>query len=141
MLYEALRDAIMCQFSGVFSVQCPESVQTLVKQNRDDYEDYNNPTETPTEKSLVRLHVKVIKTTQTYRRTQVQWANLVDKAFDLEDIAENEVSTQRTFHRTYGSYKGMFTFCYSASLGRYHQEGACPLELCVSWGAPKCSLV
>ena len=26
----------------------------------DDYEDYNNPTETPTVKSLVRLHKKVL---------------------------------------------------------------------------------
>ena len=100
------------------SPQCPESVQNQVKQNRDDYEDYNNPTETPTEKSLVRLHVKVIKTTQTYRRTQVQWAALVEKAFDLEDIAENEVSTRRTFHRTYGSYDGMFKSCYSSTLGK-----------------------
>ena len=88
-----------------------------MKQNRDDYEDYNNPTETPTEKSLVRLHVKVIKTTQTYRRTQVQWAALVDKAFELEDIAQNEVNPSRTFRRTYGTYEGPLQACYSPSIG------------------------
>ena len=41
------------------SFQCPETVQSSVERNMDDYEDYNNPTETPTVKSLVRLHKKV----------------------------------------------------------------------------------
>ena len=41
-------------------LQCPEAVQSSVKRNMDDYEEYNNPTETPTVKSLVRLHKKVL---------------------------------------------------------------------------------
>ena len=41
--------------------QCPESVQQSVQTTHDDYQDYaHNPTETPTEKSLVRLHTNVM---------------------------------------------------------------------------------
>ena len=48
--------------------KCPESVQETVRRStREDYQDYNNPTETPTEKSLVRLHKNVIKAMQAYR--------------------------------------------------------------------------
>jgi hypothetical protein len=93
-------------------------VQNSVRQNRDDYEDYNNPTETPTEKSLVRLHVKVIKTTQTYTRTQVQWAALTEKAFDLEDIEKNESSASRSFQRSYGLYTGTCATCYTPTVGK-----------------------
>lgn len=123
----------------ILPFQCPETVQNSVRQNRDDYEDYNNPTETPTEKSLVRLHVKVIKTTQTYTRTQVQWAALVEKAFDLEDIEKNEGSTSHSFQRTYGQYTGALSSCYNPTTGKYYCQHARLCEilhydcLIVSW--------
>ena len=48
--------------------KCPESVQESCRREaRQDYQDYNNPTETPTQKSLIRLHKKVIKAIQTHR--------------------------------------------------------------------------
>lgn len=84
----------------------------------DDYEDYNNPTETPTEKSLVRLHRSVIKASQFYRRTQCQWSMLMEEACEHEDIALNEVSTQRSYVRSFGRYDGPFQKCYNATIGK-----------------------
>lgn len=100
-----------------YSVQCPPSVQASIQRNRDDFEDYNNPTETPTEKSLIRLHKRVIKASQTYRRTQCQWHLAIDKACELEDIKQNETNPQHVFVRSCGSYEGMFSVCYNASIG------------------------
>ncbi len=83
----------------------------------DDFEDFNNPTETPTVSSLVRLHKKVIQATQAYCRTQCQWAVAMEKAFDLEDIAENESSPRRVFVRAHGTYNGPFKKCYNPKIG------------------------
>ena len=85
----------------------------------DDYEDYNNPTETPTEKSLVRLHKSVIRASQQYRRTQCQWSNLIERILELEDIELNETSVQRRFLRSFGAYNGIFRLCYNPTVGMY----------------------
>ena len=87
-----------------------------VQRNRDDYEEYN-PTETPTERSLVRLHKRVIVASQAYQRTQCQWGVTVDKAFHLEDIALNEGNTKRVFVRSFGSYSGVCKTIYSPVVG------------------------
>jgi hypothetical protein len=49
--------------------KCPENIQEAAQRiSQQDYNDFNpNPTETPTEKSLVRLHKKVIKAIKTHR--------------------------------------------------------------------------
>jgi len=99
--------------------KCPESVQNSVQRNMDDYEDYNNPTETPTEKSLIRLHKSVIKRSQHYRRTQCQWSTLLEEAFQLEDIALNEVSSQRQFVRSVGKYEGCLNQLYNSAVEWY----------------------
>ena len=88
-----------------------------MRRSRDDFEDYN-PTETPTEKSLVRLHKRVIASSQTYQRTQCQWRVLVDKAFDLEDVALNEANTKHVFVRSFGSYSGKCKAVYSPVVGK-----------------------
>ena len=109
----------MAPYQFILSLQCPETLQNSVKRNMDDYEDYNNPTETPTEKSLIRLHKNVIKASQHYRRTHCQWNMLLEKAFDLEDIALNEVSAQRKYVRSFGKYEGVLQKCYNPTVGKY----------------------
>ncbi|CAH1775347.1 unnamed protein product [Owenia fusiformis] len=100
-------------------LKCPENLQNQVSRNRDDFQDFNNPTETPTEKSLVRLHKNVIKTSQTHRRTQTQWVTAMEKAVELEDIAANEISPDRKFRRSFGKYEGPCGCCYSQTLEWY----------------------
>ena len=100
------------------SLQCPESLQNSVKRNMDDYEDYNNPTETPTEKSLIRLHKSVIRASQQYRRTQCQWGNLIERTLELEDIDLNETSSNKKFLRSTESYDGRFKRIYTPTVGK-----------------------
>ena len=107
------------------AVQCPESVQNSVKRNMDDYEDYHNPTETPTEKSLVRLHKCVIRASQQYRRTQCQWANLIERTLEWEDIELNETSSNKRFLRSTDPYTGTFKRIYTPTVGE-------PLHLLIS---------
>lgn len=82
----------------------PEEMSSYVAcRNTDD--NSINPTETPTEASLIRLHRQVIKSLQTHHRTQTQWAALMDHVLELEDIAHNEVSRDRNFKRTFQIYR------------------------------------
>ncbi|XP_049844967.1 LMBR1 domain-containing protein 2 homolog isoform X1 [Schistocerca gregaria] len=59
------------------------------------------PLDTPSEKALVRLHRQVIKTLQTYHRTETQWTILVEKIFELEDIAYNQENRDHVFRPTF----------------------------------------
>ncbi|XP_033736886.1 G-protein coupled receptor-associated protein LMBRD2-like isoform X1 [Pecten maximus] len=83
-------------------LKCPESLRQNVRSNNDDYEDYNKPQDVPSEKTLVRLHKRVIQATQTNHRTQAQWNNLMSKAYELEDISNNEGKTDHVFHSSHG---------------------------------------
>ena len=112
------------------TLQCPEAMRGAMRCNRDDFEDYN-PTETPTEKSLVRLHKRVIAASQAYQRTQCQWGVLVEKAFDLEDVALNETSAKHVFVRSFGSYSGMWKAVYPPTVGRF--TSVVWLFICLSW--------
>ncbi len=60
---------------------------------------------------------QVINCSQTYRRTQCQWNMLLESAFELEDIALNEVSTKATYVRSFGKYDGIFARCYNPTTG------------------------
>lgn len=67
-----------------------------------DYEDYlretgNKITETHTEKSLVKLHKRVIIVTHTSRRTHCQWNMQLEKVFELEDLSRNAGSSDRHY--------------------------------------------
>ena len=44
---------------------------------------------------------------QAAQRTEVQWEMLMDEAFDLEDVAQNERSSSKRFIRSTGSYEGL----------------------------------
>jgi hypothetical protein len=112
-------------------IQCPETMRHTVKQNNDDYEDYNRSSiDIPSEKALVKLHKRVIQDSQNHHRTHAQWNSLMQKAIDLEDVERNEQSVVRKFQRSqhsspsppafvrivYTPVVGMFNFmCMSSS--------------------------
>lgn len=51
----------------------------------------------PTEKSLIRLHKQVIKSIQTFQRTEALWNVQVEKVLHLEDVEKNLNSMDRRF--------------------------------------------
>lgn len=61
----------------------------------------DTPTDSPSEKALVRLHKQVIKSLQCLQRTETQWNILVEKIFTLEDTLKNINSRDRTFKYTF----------------------------------------
>ncbi|XP_062905740.1 G-protein coupled receptor-associated protein LMBRD2B [Mobula hypostoma] len=78
--------------------KCPTEYQERMGRNMDDYEDFDENTNTyPSERSLVKLHKQVIYAVQRYQRTRVQWDMLLAQAFHLEDVARNQSSTSRHF--------------------------------------------
>ena len=101
--------------TGLPPFQCPENIQQYAKRQVRD--DTNNPTETPTERSLVRLHKRVIRALQDHHRTQCQWNTLVEKAFDLQDIAQSELAPDRKFRRSFRTDHSLFRFVQNATVG------------------------
>lgn len=85
--------------------KCPESSQPTFNRGTDDYVDYDDylketgskVTETYTEKSLAKLHKRVIIITHTSKRTQCQWNMQLEKVFELEDISRNSGSSDRHY--------------------------------------------
>ncbi|XP_015512187.2 LMBR1 domain-containing protein 2 homolog isoform X1 [Neodiprion lecontei] len=61
----------------------------------------DTPTDSPSEKALIRLHKHTIKSLQTLQRTETQWGILIEKIFHLEDIAKNQASHDRRFKPTF----------------------------------------
>ncbi|XP_046818597.1 LMBR1 domain-containing protein 2 homolog [Vespa crabro] len=61
----------------------------------------DTPTDTPSEKSLIRLHRETIKALQTLQRVETLWGITVDKIFHLEDVEKNQVSHERRFKPTF----------------------------------------
>lgn len=59
------------------------------------------PHDSPTEKSLIRLHRQTIKSLQVLQRTETQWNILVDKIFECEDNLKNQISRDKRFKRTF----------------------------------------
>ena len=49
----------------------------------------------PSEKELIRLHRKVIFALQAKKRTDTQWDVMMQKAYHLEDMNENENDHKR----------------------------------------------
>ncbi|XP_064624618.1 G-protein coupled receptor-associated protein LMBRD2-like isoform X2 [Lineus longissimus] len=99
--------------------KCPENIQEFAKRRLRDEDDSNNPTETPTEKSLVRLHKRVIRAMQDHHRTQCQWSLLMEKAFELQDIAQNEVSLDRQFKHSFEPEESVCKKCYNPTIEWY----------------------
>lgn len=61
----------------------------------------DTPTDTPSEKSLIRLHRQIIKALQTLQRVETLSGIMVNKIFDLEDVEKNQVSHERRFKSTF----------------------------------------
>ncbi|XP_041359946.1 G-protein coupled receptor-associated protein LMBRD2-like [Gigantopelta aegis] len=99
--------------------KCPESMRHSVRGNMDDFEEYDQPQDTASEKSLVKLHKKVIRCLQIANRTQIQWNNLIQKAQNLEDVEANDNNPNKHFHRSYGSYSGVFRAIYTPTVEWY----------------------
>jgi hypothetical protein len=80
----------------------PEQYSNRVKLTMDDYEDYrtttnNNLIDLPNEKQLIKLHGLLKKSKHIHHRIQASWMHLIDEAFYLEDILNNEKNTNHTF--------------------------------------------
>lgn len=78
----------------------------------------DTPTDTPSEKTLIRLHKQVIKALQALQRTETQWNLLVEKVFVLEDTLKNLSSRDRIFKSTFEKPRGFFRrYFYTSMLG------------------------
>lgn len=80
----------------------PEQYSNRVKLTMDDYEDYrttttNNLIDLPTEKQLIKLHGLLKKNKHIHHRIQASWVQMINEAFYLEDILNNENNTNRSF--------------------------------------------
>lgn len=82
--------------------KCPDDKKNLIARHRRNPDDHSTVAggSSITERTLVKLHKRVIKALHAHRRTQTQWQNLVDKVFHWEDVARNEMSHERVFKRT-----------------------------------------
>ncbi|XP_076235162.1 LMBR1 domain-containing protein 2 homolog [Calliopsis andreniformis] len=101
----------------------------------------DTPTDTPSEKSLIRLHRQTIKALQTLQRIETQWGILVDKIIDLEDIAKNQVSHDRRFkpmfpvHHSFPLrvvYNPVIEWYWKCIIKSYVQKVAAVLAGCLS---------
>ena len=52
----------------------------------------------PTEKTLIKLNRQVIRALQAQQRTEAQWADWMDHAFELEDINKNLVKIEKIYN-------------------------------------------
>jgi hypothetical protein len=81
----------------------PEQYSNRVKLTMDDYEDYrttttnNNLIDLPTEKQLIKLHRLLKKSKHIHHRIQASWIQMINEAFYLEDILNNEKNTNHLF--------------------------------------------
>lgn len=91
----------------IILLRCPESLRNSASRN-EDYEDYNKSIDTPSEKSLVKLHRNVIHYMQTNTRHQTQWNNMMKKAFSLQDVIQNEASLDRRYKHSFSEGRPNF---------------------------------
>jgi len=82
----------------------PEQYSNRVKLTMDDYEDYrrtttNNLIDLPSEKQLIKLHGLLKKSKHIHHRVQASWIQMINEAFYLEDILNNEKNTNHLFVR------------------------------------------
>lgn len=106
----------------------------------------DTPTDTPSEKSLIRLHrqvcdyrstinamyiscrrvhksllfhFQIIKALQTLQRIETQWGILVDKIINLEDVAKNQVSHDKRFKPTFPTHRSFpLRIIYNPVIGK-----------------------
>jgi len=62
---------------------------------------------------------QTIKALQTLQRIETQWGILVDKIFDLEDVAKNQVSHDRRFKQAFPTHRSLpFRIIYNPVVGK-----------------------
>eukprot|EP00276_Gloeochaete_wittrockiana_P008469 CAMPEP_0184664052 /NCGR_PEP_ID=MMETSP0308-20130426/50966_1 /TAXON_ID=38269 /ORGANISM="Gloeochaete witrockiana, Strain SAG 46.84" /LENGTH=760 /DNA_ID=CAMNT_0027107199 /DNA_START=617 /DNA_END=2899 /DNA_ORIENTATION=- len=100
------RKADLVPESDAYLRECVERVRTKVprdlshlvsSQTTIDDPLSDNSAPPPTEKELADLHNRVKKAVNNYQKAHAQWADLLDKAFELEDIIRNNNDPRRRF--------------------------------------------
>ncbi len=81
--------------------KCPEVFRTTLRRNVEDYRDFDesrsSDSDVPSEKYLVALHNRLIKSLQVSSRCVNQWEAMMAEAFMGEDVVRNEANTNRQF--------------------------------------------
>jgi len=97
--------------------QCPAALQKeLVQENNSSSgSTSHSPSDVVTRRTLVRLHRRVIATTQRYNCTQNQWSKSLHDAINLEDVVLNEFSRNTLACRI--TNDTIFSRCYSPAIG------------------------
>lgn len=112
---------LLCCLCALF--QCPESLQNSLSspssstRSRSAFDRSDAPHDVTTERSLARLHRRLIVAIQRHSCTNCQWAKHMNSAMELEDLAENQASTSRVFRSSTGMYSGRLKSCHSPVLG------------------------
>ncbi|CAG5923644.1 unnamed protein product [Menidia menidia] len=84
--------------------KCPPEYQEEMGRNAESSNEDHSVT--PTKRSLINLHKKVIRAVQSHRQTQVQWSILLDQAFHLEDVDRSQSNPLRVFTHSFPSDHG-----------------------------------
>lgn len=110
---------VNCTYGLILIFQCPESLRSSVSRT-EDYEDYNKSIDTPSEKSLAKLHRNVMYAMQTNTRHQTQWNMMLQQAFELEDRILNDISVDRQYKHSFPVLRPqLVTKVYTPQMGRY----------------------
>ena len=65
----------------------------------DDYEDYR--TSSINNQNLISLHRLLKKSKHVHHRIQASWIQMIDEAFYLEDVLNNEETSNHIFYGCY----------------------------------------
>lgn len=99
----------------------PTELMERIKRNTNRY-DGTQTNVVPTEKSLIRLHKQVIKSIQTFQRTEALWNVQVEKVLHLQDVERNAESSFRQFKRQFPQHRTrLHQLFYNPSLDWYWQ--------------------
>lgn len=91
--------------------KCPESFRSSLRRNVEDYRDYDElrqDNDIPSEKSLVNLHTRLIKSIHVNNRTSNQWTYMMNNAFLTEEVLANESNSNRKFAFSTMTKKSLF---------------------------------
>ncbi|KAL0979830.1 hypothetical protein UPYG_G00190360 [Umbra pygmaea] len=84
--------------------KCPTEIQDkMPRRNMEDSDDDNTTVIYPSKRTLVKLHQQVINAVQRRRQTLVQWEILLEQAFHLEDVQQNQIGPNNQFVRSFNS--------------------------------------
>lgn len=94
----------LLKYMDIILTKCPEEWTNKLISRYNDLENQDSISSSRgvsyTEADLVRLHKNILKSSQAFHRTQLQWGYLIEKVFEWEDIAKNQLNPSRIFKRT-----------------------------------------